>query len=202
VSEPSPSKPHARDRIAVAAFLLLFLLPMVLRSTVFQRPLPGSPALLEKLHNIACLFTHKPTAWSSYYVQIQQADTPIWQTVEQAELFPLEPFGRRTRMHRLLAAWHAKPSGRTEDMARWIVQRWMTLHPDEPAPVAIRFTRAWTIPSRDEPPQHGWMHPDWFEVPPTRRRVIVTYTIHLALRGASLRAAFPRFGIELFPEDR
>ena len=185
MSEPAPNQPRVRDRLAVYAFLLLFLIPMVLRSTAFQGPLPHSPALLTKLHNIACLFTHKPNGWSSYYVQIQRADAPIWQTVDQAELFPLEPFGRRTRMHRLLAAWQAKPSRRTEDMARWIVLRWVALHPEEPAPVAIRFTRAWMIPSRDEPPQHGWVHPDWFEVPPQRRKVIVTYDVD-----------------ELFPEAR
>jgi hypothetical protein len=165
--------------------LLLFLIPMVLRSTVVQRPLPGSPALLDKLHNIACLFTHKPDGWGSYYVQVQRADSPAWQTIDQAELFPLEPFGRRTRMHRLLGAWRAKPSRRTEDMARWILLRLVELHPDDPAPVALRFTRAWMIPSRDEPPQQGWVHPDWFEVPPKRRSVIVTYTVD-----------------ELFTEDR
>lgn len=185
MTEPSPSKPRARDRIAVIAFLLLFLIPMLLRSTVVQGPLPGSPELLNKLHNIACLFTHKPERWNSYYVQIQRADTHAWQTVDQAELFPLEPFGRRTRMHRLLAAWQAKPSQRTKDMARWIILRWVALHPNEPAPLALRFTRAWMIPSRTEPPQHGWAHPEWFEVPPKRRRVIVTYEID-----------------ELFPEAR
>lgn len=177
MSEPSPSKPRARDRLAVAAFLLLFLIPMLLRSTVSRAPLPGSPALLDKLQDIACLFTRKPDGWSSYYVQIQRSDPPIWETVNQAELFPLEPFGRRTRMHRLLAAWGAKPSRRTEDMARWIIGRWIEVHPDEPPPVAIRFTRAWMIPSRDQPPQHGWVHPDWLEVPPKRRRVIVSYAV-------------------------
>jgi hypothetical protein len=177
VPEPSPIEPRARDRLAVAAFLLLFLIPMLLRSTVLQGPLPHSPALLTKLHNIACLFTKKPEGWSSYYVQIQRHETPIWETVDQAELFPLEPFGRRTRMHRLLAAWQGKPGPRTEDMARWVVLRWVQLHPEQPTPVAIRFARAWMIPSRDDPPEHGWQHPDWFEVPPNRRRVIVRYAV-------------------------
>ena len=185
MSESAPSKPRARDRLAVVAFLLLFLIPMVLRSTVSRAPLPGTPALLEKLQDIACLFTHKPDGWSSYYVQIQRTGVPVWETVDQAELFPLEPFGRRTRMHRLLAAWNAKPSRRTKDMARWIIVRWVELHPDERPPVAVRFTRAWVIPSRDQPPQHGWVHPDWFEVPAQRRRVIVSYAID-----------------ELFPEER
>jgi hypothetical protein len=182
VSEP---KPRLRDRLAVSLFLILFFIPMLLRSTVIDGPLPGSPELLTKLHNIACLFTHKPTGWSSYYVQIQRSDTLTWDTVEQAELFPLEPFGKRTRMHRLLAAWKAKPGRRTEDMARWILVEWAARHPNEPAPIALRFTRAWMIPSADAPPQCGWEHPDWYDVPPRQRRIIVSYTID-----------------ELFPEAR
>jgi hypothetical protein len=177
VSGLPPNTPRLRDGIAVVAFLILFWIPMLLRSTVLQAPVAGTPALLTKLHEIACLFTHKPGGWSSYYVQIQQPELPIWQTVDQSELFPLEPFGRRTRMHRLLAAWQAKASPRTEDMARWVVLRWSALHPDEPAPVAVRFTRAFMIPSRAEPPRGGWEHPDYFEVPPERRRVIASYEV-------------------------
>lgn len=162
--------------MAVAVFLLVFLIPMALRSTLsHDRPLPGAPALLDKLHSIACLFTLKPEGWSSYYVQVRYADRQRWETLDQAELFPLQPFGRRTRMHRLLVAWRAKPSARTRDMAGWILRRHAQLHPDEPRPDAIRFARAWTIPSTDEPPQHGWRHPTWLEIPPKQRRVIVVY---------------------------
>jgi len=162
----------------------LFLIPMLLRSTAPERQIPGTPALLIKLHSIACLFTHKPSGWSSYYVQIQPEGSPLWVTLDQRELFPLEPFGRRTRMHRLLIAWNAKPSRKTEHMARWIIERQLELHPDQPRPAAIRFTRTWMIPSRDAPPQQGWQHPDWHEVPPTRRRVIVSYAVDELLMEA------------------
>jgi hypothetical protein len=170
-------KPRLRDRVAVAGFLLAFLLPMVLRSTVHPAPLPGSPGLLSQLHAIACLFTHKPDGWSSYYVQIRDADTQRWQTLDQSELFELQPFGRRTRMHRLLGAWKAKPSRKTRHMARWIVEQHSSSHPEQARPDAIRFTRAWMIPSVEQPPQQGWAHPDWFAVPPQRRRVIATYLV-------------------------
>lgn len=180
---PEPPAPRRRDRVAVAAFLILFLIPMFARSTVLRRPLPGAPELLTKLHSIACLFTHKPNAWGSYYVQIRYPERPTWETLDQHELFPLQPFGRRTRMHRLLVAWQAKPSPKTEDMARWIVERHTFLHPEAPRPEAIRFTRAWMIPSRDEPPEHGWRHPTWLEVPPKRRRVIAVYLVDDLERG-------------------
>lgn len=179
-TDPPPrasQAPRLRDRIAVAGFLLGFLLPMVARSSVHPRPLPGSPALLSQLHSIACLFTHKPDGWSSYYVQVRFADTQQWLTLDQSELFGLQPFGRRTRMHRLLAAWRAKPSRKTQHMARWIVEHHASLHPEQPRPEAIRFARGWMIPSIAQPPRHGWQHPDWLDYPPRQRRVIVTYIV-------------------------
>lgn len=175
--ESTPPAPSLRDRAAVAAFVLGVLLPILARSTFHQAPLPGSPDLLDKLHAVACLFTQKPEGWSSYYAQVRRRDHPTWETLDQAELFPLQPFGRRTRMHRLLVAWGGKPSRKTEELARWIVLRHAELHGDEPLPEAIRFTRAWTIPTRDAPPQHGWRHPKWHETSPRSRKVIVEYAV-------------------------
>ncbi|NVB43356.1 hypothetical protein G6O69_36360 [Pseudenhygromyxa sp. WMMC2535] len=170
-----PTKIRKRDRLAVAAFLLLFLIPLLLRGSVLPAGVPA-PLVLRKLHNIACLFTHKPEGWSSYYVQIRYPGEAGWASLDQRELFPLEPFGRRTRMHRFLVAWGARPGPRTEDMARWIVREHERRHPDNGALAGIRFTRAWMIPSRDQPPEQGWAHPDYREVPPARRRVIASYT--------------------------
>jgi hypothetical protein len=177
VAEPPIVIPKLRDRVVVAAFVLGLLLPILARSSIHSAPLPGTPRILDKLHAIACLFTHKPEGWSTYYVQIRYPDRMAWETVEQAELFPLEPFGRRTRMHRLLVAWRAEPSRKTRDMARWILVRQTELHPERPPPDAIRFTRAWMIPNRDEPPQHGWQHPKWEQTSPQTRRVIVEYAV-------------------------
>jgi hypothetical protein len=182
--QPTPSPaPRLRDRLAVAGFVLGLLVPMLLRSSIHPGPLPGSPALLSQLHGIACLFTQKPEGWSSYYVQVRYADVPRWETLDQAELFELQPFGRRTRMHRLLGAWKAKPSRKTQHMARWILEQHTRLHPERARPEAIRFARAWTIPSAAEPPERGWQHPRWHEVPPQRRRVIAVYAVDDLLAG-------------------
>ena len=173
--EPSAG-PRKRDRVAVLGFLLVLWLPILMRSTVPQYSAYWAPMLL-KLHSISCLFTHKPEGWSSYYVQVRYPGREHWVSLDQSELFPLKPFGRRTRMHRLLVAWKAKEGPLTEDMARWIVIHNAELHPDDPMPEAIRFARSWMIPSRDNPPQHGWVHPEWEQVPPKRRRVIATYRV-------------------------
>ncbi len=171
-----PIAPRRRDRLAVALFVLGFVIPMLLRATVPDRPLPGTPRLLAKLHDITCLFPTKPSGWSSYYVQVMAPGDKQWTTLDQSELFPLQPFGRRTRMHRYLVAWGAKPGRRTADMARWILERWSLLHADEIQPIAIRFTLAWMVPSRARPPEHGWVQPEWMYVPVNQRRVIATYT--------------------------
>ena len=174
--------PRVRDRVAVAAFLLLFLIPMFLRATVLPKELPA-PMVLRKLHNIACLFTQKPTAWSSYYIQVRYPGEVVWVNLDQRELFPLEPFGRRSRMHRLLVAWGAKPSPLTEDLARWILVEHERRHGDELQPEEIRIARGWSVPSRDEPPQQGWHHPQWQEFPPTQRRIIARYQRDALLGG-------------------
>lgn len=176
MENPSAAVPvRWRDRVAVAGFCLLLLVPVVIRSTVHPKPLPGFPPLLTKLCSISCLFTHKPDGWSSYYVQVRYPGHPRWESLDQSELFPLEPFGRRTRMHRLLGAWKAKGGPRTEDMARWVLKRHAELHPEGPRPEAVRFARSWQIPDPERPPQGHWRHPTWLEAPPQRRRVIATY---------------------------
>lgn len=168
--------PRLRDRVAVAAFLLLLWLPMMARSSCHPAPLPGTPQLLAKLHAIACLFTHKPEGWSSYDVQVRYPGRVQWDSLDESDYFRLQPFGRRTRLHRLFVAWQAEPSTKTKHLARWLLARHEQLHPEGPQPEAIRFARAWMIPSADAPPQHGWRHPSWLEVPPRNRRVFVTYT--------------------------
>jgi hypothetical protein len=179
-----PATPRVRDRLAVAAFVLLFWLPMLARSTVLHAPLPGSPAVLNKLHAIACLFTDKPQAWNTYFVQVRYDARNVWVDLDVSESFSLEPFGRRTRMHRLLVAWQPKPSKKHEELARWLLVREAVLHPDRPQPIAIRFARGWTIPDPEHPPQHGWRAPTWLELPPRNRRVFATYTRDELLGGA------------------
>jgi hypothetical protein len=171
---PSPA-PRLRDRVAVALFVVAFLIPLLLRASVLERPLPGTPRVLAKLQDIACLFPVKPNGWSSFYVQVLYPGDKQWTTLDQAELFPMQPFGRRTRMHRYLIDWDAKPSRRTADMARWVLERWAVLHPDAAQPLAIRFAHAWVYPRRDAPPEHGWVHREWLYTPVNQRRVIVTY---------------------------
>ncbi|EDM76243.1 hypothetical protein PPSIR1_42246 [Plesiocystis pacifica SIR-1] len=168
--------PRWRDRLAVAGFILVLLIPMGMRATL-QRGLPGN-WVLAKLHNIACLFPRKPQGWSSYYIQARFADGVRWETLDQAELFPMQPFGRRTRYHRLMVDWGAKAGPRTEELARWVVLEWMARHPDEAPPEKVRFSRTWIIPEPgDPPPEKGWSHPRWEEVPARRRRVIATYAV-------------------------
>jgi hypothetical protein len=164
-----------RYRIAVALFFVLFLLPMFYRAIVSPKPLPVYGRFLSDLQALSCLFSYKPNGWAFFYVQVRYAGDEHWTTVDQSELFPLEPFGHRTRLHRLLQAWDRKPGRGTEEVADWFFDRWATLHPDEPQPEQMRLAWSWTVPDPAQPPQGEWRTPDWNGLRADRRRVIAVY---------------------------
>lgn len=163
-------KPRWRDRLAVAAFLLLWLIPMVWHGAVNRRPLPGEPRLLHECHDIACLFTERPTSWNSYYVQVRGV-TPGWQTLDIREYFPMEPFGRRSRLHRLLLAWGPERELGRAEAARYIFARHRELHPGR-QPSELRFVWTWTAPSSDRPPEGAWQPPPVEQLPANRMRIL------------------------------
>ncbi len=169
-------QPNVLHRVAVATFLLIFLLPMLQRAIVPSLTWKGWPSGLADVQNIACLFSYKPKVYNSYYAQIRRERSTVWETVDQRELFPLQPFGQRTRMHRLLAAWGAKGSRKTKHLAKWILQQEEILHPEGDPIAEVRLTRAWMTPELGKPPQGHWQHPSWERVSPRQRTVIASYT--------------------------
>lgn len=161
--------------MAVALFFALFLIPMFYRAAVHPKPLPMFGRLMSDLQALSCLFSEKPNGWAFFYVQVRYAGDEHWTSIDQSELFPLEPFGHRTRLHRLLQAWNRKPGRGTEEVARWFFDRWEQLHPDEAQPEQMRLAWSWTVPSADQPPRGEWAIPDWNGLRADRRRVIAVY---------------------------
>lgn len=162
-------------RIAVAAFFLLFWTPLLYRATSGSGKLPGTPRLLSDMQSLSCLFSEKPNGWSFFYVQAQYPGQTSWTTLDQRELFPLEPFGYRTRLHRYLMAWKRKPNKGTEEAAMWIFGRYEQLHPELPQPQYIRFAWSWTVPDANDPPTGRWKIPEWNSLRADRRKVIGAY---------------------------
>lgn len=171
VEDPAPN-PKVVYRVAVALFFLLLWAPMMYRAAIDSRPISWMPKLLSDLQALSCLFSEKPNGWAFFYVQVQYPGERSWTTVDQDELFPLEPFGHRTRLHRLLQAWDRKPGKRTDEVAAWFFQRWQQLHPDEQQPQFVRLAWSWTVPDPDDPPQGRWEIPPWHSLRADRRKVI------------------------------
>lgn len=161
--------------MAVAAFLVLFLIPMVFRAAFHSAPLPGFPRLLSDLQALSCLFSYRPDGWSFFYVQVRRPGERGWTTIDHEELFGLEPFGHRSRLHRLLQAWKRRPGPATEEVATWFFSAWERRYPDEPPLEAVRFAYSWVVPDPAQPPPHGWRTPDWNGLRADRRRVIAVY---------------------------
>ena len=166
---PRPRWPH---RVAVALFFILFLLPMMYRAVINPRPLPGTPRLFADLQALSCLFSYKPNGWAFFYIQVRYPGEQSWTTLDNEELFPLEPFGYRTRLHRLLQHWKRKPGKGPDEFAAWFFPRWEQLHPDEEQPQYVRLAWSWHVPDAAHPPQGRWRIPDWNSLRADRRRVI------------------------------
>lgn len=169
--EPVPT-PKVAHRVAVALFFVLFWAPMLYRAAFHANPIPKMPRLLSDVQALSCLFSEKPNGWAFFYVQVQYPGRRSWDTVDQAELFPLEPFGHRTRLHRLLQAWDRKPGKRTDEVAAWFFKRWEQLHPDEVQPQFVRLSWSWIVPEAGNPPEGEWKIPPWHSLRADRRKVI------------------------------
>ncbi|MBL9102707.1 MAG: hypothetical protein JNL82_17305 [Myxococcales bacterium] len=157
--------------LAVALFVVAWAFPVLWHGAVSQRRLPGDPQWLHGCHDVACLFSDRPAAWNTYYVQVRFAGGP-WQAFDVAPFFAMEPFGYRTRMHRMLIQWGDRHEERRAELAAWLLARYRALYPEAPQPVALRFAYTWTVPRADAPPQGRWRPPRIEDVAPNRLRVL------------------------------
>jgi hypothetical protein len=165
----------AGGHAAVAAFLVLWAFPVLWHGAVSGRPLPGDFRRLHTCHDVACLFSDRPTAWNTYYVQVRRFGG-LWETLDTGPYFAMEPFGHRTRLHRFLINWGPDAKARRAELAAWLFERHRQLHPEARQPTALRFMYTWTVPDPGSPPQGAWRSPKIEEVPPNRLRVLSVHT--------------------------
>ena len=175
-TDAPPVAPRIYDRVIVWAFILLLFVPVTFRGVVRQRAIPGTPRLLADVQNISCLFSYKPKWWNTFHLQARFSEGGPWVDLDESELFPMRPFGRRTRMHRYLVAWRGARGPKMEELARFVFRRYEALHPSDLQPVAVRFGRSLTRPDPEQPPESGFQRARWVDVPKSRKNVIVAYT--------------------------
>jgi hypothetical protein len=157
--------------LAVVAFLVLWAFPVLWHGAVSGRPLPGDLRRLHTCHDVACLFSDRPSAWNTYYVQVRRS-TPVWETLDVSPYFAMEPFGYRTRLHRFLINWGPEAEARREELAQWLFARHQALAPEARPLTALRFAYTWTVPDPARPPTGAWRPPRIEEVPANRLRVL------------------------------
>lgn len=163
--------PRLRDRLCVAGFLVVWLLPLAWHA-VRRAPLPGEPALLHNWHDIACLFPNRPPLWNSFYVEVLRAGRSTWEQLDETLDFRLEPFGHRTRLHRYLVRWGSGAAKGREEVAVYLEASDRARHPDRPRIVALRFVWTKFVPDPSEPARGAWQRPPLLGVPATERKIL------------------------------
>lgn len=164
-------RPRLRDRLCVAGFSLVWLAPAAYHA-LSRAPLPGEPALVHQWHDIACLFPTRPRVWNIYYVEVLRAGRPSWEQLDETLDFGLEPFGHRTRLHRLLVRWGTGPSVGRDEVAAYLVARDRARRPESPPIVTLRFVWTGFVPKPDVPAPGAWQRPPLAGVAPHQRRIL------------------------------
>lgn len=167
-------RPRLRDRLCVAGFLLLWIVPSAWHGLSRAR-LSFEPARLHDWHDIACLFPNRPSTWNLYYIEVRRAGHLSWEQLDEREFFALEPFGHRTRLHRYLVAWGPDRRRGHDEVAAWLVARDREVRPGTAPIVALRVVWTWHTPTPEDPPEGAWRQPPLAAVPPDRRRI---FTLH------------------------
>ncbi len=164
--------PRLRDRLCIAGVLLGWHLPVAYHGFVSALPLPGVPWNVHRCHDVTCLFDQGPRARHHYYVQVRSVGRPEWVTLDVGEYFPMQPFGYRSRLERLLGAWGDDGGRPHAELAAWLFARHREAHPELPQPSELRFVWAWVLLGVDPPPQGAGRPPPLESFPPQRRKVL------------------------------
>lgn len=166
-------RPRLRDRLCVAAFILLWIAPTAYHG-LWRARLPGEPALLHDWHDVACLFPNRPTVWNIYFVEVRRSGRRDWEQHDETLDFGMEPFGHRTRLHRFLVNWGERDAARRE-VADYLVASDRGRHPELAPIVGLRFVWTGFVPRPDDMARGPWRRPPLADVPRHQRRILATY---------------------------
>jgi hypothetical protein len=142
-----------------------------------QRSVPMAGPYLNNLYRVACFFTERVPAWSEYYFQALPAGSYEWITLAETDYSTLEPFGHRTRLHRMLSETDGRQGTRLRQrMAEFIKHRHKSLHPQQPQLEAVRFVVVSYETGKELAQSRGpWMQQPFDDIPRDRRHVVATH---------------------------
>ena len=170
MAERSPTKPD-KERVVVAgrpdyllssAFVVLWVLPILWVGITHQKRVPLVGDFLNHNYGIACLFPDRSTGWNDYHFQVRLENRTKWFETPESDYTRMEPFGHRTRLHRMLGLSARQPHGmlQRQHMAEFIKTRYEYLHPESPKIAAMRFVYVHYKASDDAAKQKGrWVTP-------------------------------------------
>jgi len=140
---------------------------------------PYLPPFLNYLANASCLFTRSQYLLTLDYMQVLPTPGGQWLTLPEEDYFQMPPFGHRTRLAQFSRIFWRRPSAAAvarSELAAWIHARYTALHPDQPAPVAVRFVTG-LYRSRRQQPMPRWRKPPFESMPPADTQVVATYVV-------------------------
>ncbi|MDC0718408.1 hypothetical protein [Nannocystis bainbridge] len=157
--EPGPARPLRRDVAAALLVLVVWLVPIG-QGAIQAAPATWWPTIVRDLGSISCLFRHRPESVPYFFMQVLREGRREWEPVDERALFPMEPFGYRTRFDRFMERFGAKHEASRLDLARWVADRDRTLNPKQNPVVAVRFLAGSQKIDPARPPVGHWQKPE------------------------------------------
>lgn len=158
MSPPATAGPLRRDVAAALLVLVVWAVP-ISEGAIQAAPASWWPTVVRDLGSISCLFRHRPESVAYYFVQVLRAGRRDWEPIDERAMFPMEPFGYRSRFDRFMERFGARSERARLDLARWVAARDGELHPERSPVVAVRFLAAAQKIDPARPPQGRWHKP-------------------------------------------
>lgn len=155
---PAPTRPRRRDVAAALLVLVVWLVP-ISEGALQAAPATWWPTVVRDLGSISCLFRSRPESVAYYFAQVQRAGRRDWEAIDERALFPMEPFGYRSRFDRFMERFGARQERARGDLARWIAARDRELNPERSPVSAVRFLAASQAIDPARPPAGRWHKP-------------------------------------------
>lgn len=156
---PAPGARRLRRDVAAAVLVLVVWIVPISEGAIGAVPGPWWPTLVRDLGSISCLFRHRPESVSYYFMQVRREGRRAWELVDEAAMFPMEPFGYRSRFDRFMERFGARHEPARADLARWVAARDRELDPARPQVVAVRFLAGAKRIDPADPPAGHWQQP-------------------------------------------
>ena len=110
-----------------------------------RNPMRWAPRFLRQFYDLSYLFPFSVKYLSVYYVQAQMTEGGAWVTLPmEDEYFRMPSFGYRSRLSRFSELYvryrnNGQQFAGHAELVEWVYRRFLRLHPDRPAPTAIRI---------------------------------------------------------------